>query len=150
MPIGQCDVGTAGVVGPQQIGHDHEEVVEPSLPQCVQDWQVTVAFAKRFILYVGMCHAIVGRCRNRIQCHDAIVSGMSVKKIVPGELDFESTQIDAFKFDGLGRYRNLPRFKINANIRELVVQRKQVVIDVTEVADRRTICVIDDGIIDCL
>ena len=75
---------------------------------------------------------------------------MSVKKIVPGELDFESTQIDAFKFDGLSRDRNLPRLEINPNILEFVIQRSEVIVDVTEVADRRTICVIDDGIVYCL
>ena len=150
MPIGQCDVGTAGVVGPQQIGHDHEEVVEPSLPQCVQDGQVAVTFAKRFILYVGMSHAVVGRRRNRIECHDAIVPRMSVAQIVPGELDLKPSQIDFFKFDGLSRDRNLPRLEINPNILEFVIQRSEVIVDVTEVADRRTICVIDDGIIDCL
>ena len=150
MPIGQRDVGTAGVVGPQQIGHDHEEIVEPPLPQCVQDWQVAIAFAKRFFLHMGMRHTVVGSRRNRIECHDAIVSGMTVTQIIPGELYLKSPKVNAFKFDGLGRYRNLPRLEINPNILEFVIQRSEVIVNVTEVADRRSICVIDDGIVYCL
>ena len=109
-----------------------------------------VAFTKRFILNVGMRHTVVGGRRNRIECHDAIVPGMTVAQIVPGKLNLKPSQIDFFKFNGLGRCRNLPRFKINANSRELVKQRNQVVVNVTEVVNRRTICVIDDRIVSCL
>ena len=75
---------------------------------------------------------------------------MSVAQIIPGELDLKPSQIDFFKFDGLSRDRNLPRLEINPNILEFVIQRSEVIVDVTEVADRRTICVIDDGIVYCL
>ena len=111
---------------------------------------MAVTFAKRFILDVRMSYAVVGRCRNRIECHDAIVPGMSVAQITPGELNLKSPQINPFKFDGLSRDRNLLRLEVDVNIVELVIQRNQVVVNMTEVADRRTICVIDDGIVDCL
>ena len=150
MPIGQRDVGTAGVVGPQQTGHDYEKVVEPPLPQCVPDGQVAVAFAKRFILHMGMCHAVVGSRRNRIECRDAIVPGVTVAQIVPGKLNLKPSQIDFFKFDGLGCYRNLPRLEINSNLRELFIQGSQIVINVTQVADRWGLSVIKDSLIHCL
>ena len=111
---------------------------------------MAIAFAKRFFLHMGMRHTVVGSRRNRIECHDAIVSGMTVTQIIPGELYLKSPKVNAFKFDGLGRYRNLPRLEINPNIREFVIQRSEVIVNVTEVADRRSICVIDDGIVYCL
>ena len=73
MPVLQRNIGTIGVVCPQQIGDDHKEIQQPPLFQCLTNGLAALAFTKRLVLDVRVRHALVGRGGIGILGNHAIV-----------------------------------------------------------------------------
>ena len=54
VPVVETHVGAAWVVSVENLPHEREEVEQPSLPQCLTDGHVAIAFAKFAGLHVRM------------------------------------------------------------------------------------------------
>ncbi|MCB9941303.1 MAG: hypothetical protein H6823_23980 [Planctomycetaceae bacterium] len=76
VPIGQRNVGTAGVVSSQEVSDDHEEVEQTTLLLRPANWLPTFSFADRFILNMRMRHTVVRRRRMCVDCDHSIIVGV--------------------------------------------------------------------------
>ena len=126
VPIFQRHIWAAGVVGPQQVGDDHEEVEQTALGQRLRDRPATIALTDGFVLHMRMRHALVGGRRMRGGSDHAVIVSMVCSRSIQFQPNLEGSQIDALEFNRLGRYGNRPLATIHRDLIEFLLQGFQV------------------------
>lgn len=128
VPVRQRHKRALGVVGPQQIRHEHEKIQQSALVERLPDGLTAIAFTKRFIDHVRMGDALAGCGWVRIE-RDHPVRRLGFQP-GPVEPDLEGAQKSAFEGDRFGRHGEPVRFVVEAKPVELLFHRHQIVIDV--------------------
>lgn len=130
LPGRQGPVGTAGVIGFQDLPHDDTEVKEASLLRGLADPHLSLPLAEGVSLDVRMIGVIRISRRVGIEGHDIVGGGTS--KPLQADDDAKATEVDAFQHDPPGRhsYGSLP--EVDLEVIEFRLECRQVVDDVAE------------------
>jgi hypothetical protein len=135
LPIGQGDVGTAGVARVENSAHDLEKVAEPPATKGAIDCHLTVPFAEAFPFHVRMRGVARFSRRIRVQCDDIV--GTPFADPIPVQLDLEPAQADLFQNNRFRRHGKRLVRQIEADGLEFVGEPGQFAEDL---ADRRQGC----------
>ncbi len=125
LPVFDRDIWRAGVVSPEHLPNENEEVEEASLLQRLANGQMTSPLAESFVVNMGMGDFLIGVSGIRILRHDAI--GAVLAEPVPIEQDAERTQFQPFQIDRLGRDRECSLPQVDRHLVELVLQRSKII-----------------------
>ncbi len=110
LPFVQFHVGAATGIGGKNLGHDQEEIAQPSLGDGSADGRSAFSLAKTFILYMGVCNAVVPGRRIGIKGHNAVRRRIALR--LPIQADLEAPQPDALQDYGIGAHTDFARFRI--------------------------------------
>ena len=133
-PEGQFDVGTLGVVGPQNPSHEQEKIQQPALRASLQDGMSSVAFAEHFVDDVRVRDVLAAFRWVRVRGNDAVVP--FARTTAPIKLDLKWPEIDAFEHDRCGRHRHPAGGDVVFELIEFRLERSKVLIQVFQ-AERR-------------
>ena len=113
-------MGAVGVVRPQDLAHEDEEIVEPARGKRRFNGCGSVPFAKLVVQYVGMRDILTSVGVRRYLGVDVI--GMALANPQPIQHDSEGSQINAFEDDGAGQDAGRLTAQIERNLFELLCQ----------------------------
>ncbi len=125
LPVLDRDIRRTGVVSPEHLPNENEEVEEASLLQRLANSQMTSPLAESFVVNMRMGHFIIRVGGMRILRHDAIRPVLA--EPVPIEHDAEGTQFQSFQIDWLSRDRECSLPQVDCHLIELVLQRSKII-----------------------
>lgn len=129
-PSVEFDVGVSRRISPENLLHDHEEVIEPSIGQGLGNRRIAVSGAQPLVLHMGMCHGGLGRRRIGIAGDNPILLADVIER-GPIEANLKPSQLDVLKHDGLGGDKQLRRTPVAVDLAELGFEGDQVTVEVT-------------------
>ncbi|WP_437192474.1 hypothetical protein [Planctomicrobium sp. SH527] len=97
MPIGEPAIGGAGVVSPEDLGHEEKEFSQTPLFQCPGDRVAALAFAEGVALHVRVRDVVAASRATRIESNDLIrlITAESTQR----KPDFERAEVNLFQND---------------------------------------------------
>ena len=122
-PFIERDVRTAGVVVPEHLPDENEEIEQPPVIQSAADLRSPVPFAEAVSRNVWVWMARVGPSGIRVECNHAIL----IAPIRPRNLNQERSEFDLFEFNRFSRDCQHPIGEIELHGRELASQAAEVV-----------------------
>lgn len=122
-PLGERDIGGAGVVGPQDLPHQQAKFPQPPLLQRAGEHRLAVPFAELFLLDVRMRDSRLRGGGTGVERPDLI--GRRTAELIQVEPDLERTQVDVFEHDPFGGDRQRPFPPVQFNVFKLLVERLQ-------------------------
>src|SRR6476620_5529710 len=85
-PQRQLDEWTLGVVSPQHVCHEHEEIQQPAFGKCQPDRMLSVSLAKKLVHDMRMGHTVTRLCGMRIFGNDSIRCSLRIRCLRPIQL----------------------------------------------------------------
>jgi hypothetical protein len=125
LPVLDRNIRRAGVVSPEHLPNENEEVEEASLLQRLANGQMTSPFAESFVVNMGMGDFLIGVSGMRVLGHNAVRP--VIAEPVPIEHNTEGTQFQSFQIDRLGRDRECSFPQVDRHLIELVLERSKII-----------------------
>lgn len=127
VPVREGDIGTAGIVGLEDLSDDHEVIAQPSRPECLLEWQRRIPFAKNILQDVGMRDIAPCGWTPGFQRYDFQFAAGAQAGPVPDEL--EGSERKFVEHDVLGRHPQGRLAEIEFQLPEFCPQRQQFLVD---------------------
>ena len=97
MPVRESAISRAGVVSPQDLGHEEKKFSQSTLFQCLGNGMSPFAFAKRVALHMGMRDVIAIARATGIKSDHGV--RLVAAELIQREPDFERAEVDFFEND---------------------------------------------------
>ncbi len=100
MPVGELAIGRAGVVSPEDLGHEQEELPEPPLLQGPGNGVSPFSFTEGLTLHMRVRDVLAAAGATRIEGDDLI--GLGTAELIQREANLEGAEIDSFQDNAFG------------------------------------------------